>query len=220
MLNCTKNIFLGQTATVLLLSASLLSGLGRADRLDVTEINNQWRFSYFGSNAGAGTEAVSFDDSLWDVVDLPHTWNAFDAQNGGGDYARGFGWYRRHYTISSEYSGERVYLFFEAVGKKADVYCNGTHVGNHLGGYAAFCYDITDQVNFGGDNLIAVRADNANTSSVSSLNIIPQSGDFNQYGGICRKVHMIVTEPVHISLLDYASSRCLPDTDQCQRSLS
>lgn len=196
---------IGKQIAVLFASLLLLNGWGLADRLDLTDINRQWLFSYYGSDAGAGAEAVDFNDASWDSVDLPHTWNAFDAQNGGGDYERGFGWYRKYYTISSDYSDKRVYLFFEAVGKKADVYYNGTQVGNHLGGYAAFCYDITDYVNFGVENVIAVRADNANTSSVSSLNIIPQSGDFNQYGGICRKVHVIVTEPVHITLLDYAS---------------
>ena len=187
-----------------LLFGFLLNGFVWADRVDLTDINSQWRFSYFGSSAGAGTEAVGFDDASWSTVDLPHTWNAFDTQDGGG-YARGFGWYRKHYTIGSEYSGKRVFLFFESVGKKADVYCNGTQVGYHLGAYAAFCYDITDQVNFGADNVIAVRADNASTSSVNSINIIPRSGDFNQYGGICRKVHVVVTEPVHMTLLDYAS---------------
>lgn len=168
-------------------------------------INAQWRFSYFGSNAGAGTEAVSFNDLAWAQVDLPHTWNAFDGQDGGSNYARGFGWYRKHYTVAAEHSGKRVYLFFESVGQKAHVYWNGTLVGNHLGGYAAFCYDVTDKVQFGGDNVIAVRADNAGTSSANPLNIIPRSGDFNKVGGICRNVHVIITNPVHITLLDYAS---------------
>jgi beta-galactosidase len=190
---------------IVLLSFVLpLNNYGFAQRLDMP-INDQWRFSYYGSNAGAGSEGISFNDSSWSLVDLPHTWNAFDGQDGGSDYARGFGWYRKHYTLGSQYLGKRVYLFFESVGQKAHVYCNGTLVGNHLGGYAAFCYDITDQVNFGSDNVIAVRADNASTSSVSSLNIIPRSGDFNKVGGICRSVRLIITEPVHITLLDYAS---------------
>ncbi len=190
-----------------ILHALLLTafGSGRADRADIP-LNDQWRFSYYGKNSGAGAEAVSFNDSSWSIVDLPHTWNALDTQDGiKGNYARGFGWYRKHCAIGSEYAGKRVYLFFEAVGKKAQVYCNGTLVGHHLGGYAAFCYDITDRIHFGSDNVIAVRADNANTSSVSSLNIIPHSGDFNQYGGICRPVHLIITDPVHITPLDYAS---------------
>ncbi len=188
-----------------LLSVLVLSGYGWANRVDDTSINDQWRFSYYGSSAGTGAEAVGFNDSSWSTVDLPHTWNAFDGQDGGSNYARGFGWYRKHISIGSQYSGKRIYLFLESVGQKAHVYCNGTLVGNHLGGYAAFCYDITDQVNFGADNVIAVRADNAGTSSVSSLNIIPRSGDFNKVGGICRKVHVIITDPVHITLLDYAS---------------
>jgi beta-galactosidase len=190
--------------TVLLMLLLAAGGSGWAVRVD-TLINDQWRFSYFGSNDGAGTEAVSFDDSSWSIVNLPHTWNALDGQDGGSNYARGFGWYRKHLTVGSEYAGKRVYLFFESVTKKTDVYCNGVFVGKHLGAYAAFCYDITDQIHFGSDNLIAVRADNANTSPVNPLNIIPRSGDFNQWGGICRSVHLITANPVHITLLDYAS---------------
>jgi len=175
-----------------------------AQRVEIP-INSQWRFAYYGSSAGAGAESVSFNDSAWGTVDLPHTWNALDGQDGGSNYARGFGWYRRHITISREYEGKRIYLFFESVGKKADVYCNGQPAGTHLGAYAAFCFDITNLVVLDADNVIAVRADNANTSSVSPLNIIPQSGDFNQWGGICRTVRLVITEPVHISPLDYAS---------------
>ena len=80
------------------------------------------------------------------------------------------------------------------------MYCNGIYIGRHEGAYAAFCFDITSAVIFGADNVIAVKADNS-----SSLGIAPLSGDFTQWGGICRSVRLIITNPVHITLLDYAS---------------
>jgi len=140
--------------TSVLLFVLILGGVALADRVDLTDINGQWRCSYYGSSAGAGNEAIALDDSSCSTVDLPHTWNAQHTQDGtNNNYARGFGWYRKYYTIGSEYSGKRVYLFFEAVGKKADVYCNGIQVGYHLGAYGAFCYDISESVGFRGAGL-------------------------------------------------------------------
>jgi beta-galactosidase len=168
-----------------------------ADSRVDTVINNTWKFNKADV---ANAQLPSFDDTSWITLDLPHTWNALDGEDGGNNYYRGIGWYRKHYTIGSENSGKRVYLFFESVGISADVYCNGTLVGSHLGAYAAFCFDITSAVSFGAENLIAVKANNS-----SSLNIAPLSGDFTQWGGICRSVHLLITNPVHITPLDYAS---------------
>jgi beta-galactosidase len=178
---------------VILFQPSLLMADSRTDNL----INSGWKFSK-GDISGA--QAAGFNDSAWNSVELPHTWNALDGEDGGNNYYRGIGWYRKHFTLGSELSGRRVYLFFESIGKTADVYCNGSFIGRHEGAYAAFCFDITGNVRFGADNVIAVKADNS-----SSLNIAPLSGDFTQWGGICRGIRLIVTNPVHITLLDYAS---------------
>lgn len=169
------------------------------------EINNGWTFSYTGADSAEGAQAPGFDDSSWEKVSVPHSWNAKDTQDGIlNNYARGFGWYRKHFNVGKECAGKLVYVFFESVGNKAQVYCNGELVGHHLGAYAAFCCDITSFIK-PGDNVLAVRADNAVESSESSLHIIPLSGDFNRYGGICRGVRLLITEPVHIATLDYAS---------------
>lgn len=130
---------------------------------------------------------------------MPHTWNALDGED-CGTYYRDIGWYRKHCTIGSEHLGKRVYLFFESVGISADVYCNGVSIGHHDGAYAAFCFDITSAVIFGADNVIAVKANNS-----SPFVFAPLSGDFTQWGGICRSVHLLITNPVHITPLDYAS---------------
>ena len=179
---------------ILLLCIDLCS----AGRID-TVLDSEWSF-YRADVANAAS--LSFDDSGWSKVNVPHTYNALDGQDGGNDYYRGPAWYRKSISIPADHSGKRIYIFFEAVAKAADVYCNGVLVGRHEGAYAAFCYDITEYVNFGQDNLLAVRADN---SGITSLPIAPLSGDFTQWGGICRQVRLIVTDPVHISLLNFAS---------------
>lgn len=194
MINTKRNLFVGLYSVSLIFMFTNLCPAQRSD----TAINERWRF--FRDDVTGG-QNVSCDDSGWDTVDLPHTYNAFDTID-GGSYYRGPAWYRKSVSIDSSDSGKRIYLFFEAVGKAADVYCNEIYIGNHKGAYAAFCFDITDAVVFGADNLIAVRTDNSGTDT---LDIIPRSGDFNQYGGICRTLRIIKTEPVHITLLDYAS---------------
>jgi beta-galactosidase len=182
-----------------------LCAFGFAQRTEKI-INGNWAFTFTGSDAAEGSQSAGLDESTWQNVNLPHCWNASDTQDGIlNNYARGFGWYRKHFTLDKDNAGKRVYVYFESAAYKAQVYCNGTFIGRHLGGYASFCFDITESVKFGEENLLAVRVDNADTSSESDLRIIPLSGDFNKYGGLCRGVRLIITEPVHITPLDYAS---------------
>lgn len=134
-------------------------------------------------------------------VDLPHTWNAQDALSGKQDYHRGVGNYRKMLPISRELKGKRLYLRFEGANTVTNVFINQNHVGEHRGGYGAFVFDITEYVNYGKENEILVRVNNA-----LQLYIMPLVGDFNFYGGIYRNVYFIITEEQHISLTDYASS--------------
>ena len=133
-------------------------------------------------------------------VDLPHTWNAQDALSGKQDYQRRIGNYRKMLPITEEMQGKRIYLKFEGANSVTNLFINQKHVGEHRGGYGAFVFDITDYVNYGKDNEILVRVNNA-----LQLDIMPLVGDFNFYGGIYRNVHLVVTDPEHISLTDYAS---------------
>lgn len=134
-------------------------------------------------------------------VDLPHTWNAQDALSGKVDYKRGIGNYEKKFFIKSEYKGKRLFLRFNGVNTVASIFVNRKYAGEHRGGYGAFAIEITDKVNYGKDNSILVRVNNA-----EQLDIMPLVGDFNMYGGIYRDVNLIVTEEVCISPLDYASS--------------
>ncbi|WP_163161127.1 glycoside hydrolase family 2 TIM barrel-domain containing protein [Arthrobacter sp. Alg241-R88] len=171
------------------------------------QLNEGWRF-FRGDIASASKN--SFDDTGWTDVTIPHTWNAQDANDDEAGYYRGPGWYRSSLKMKKQYEGKRLFLYFEGANQVADVYVEGAHVGNHVGGYQAFSVEITDQVanvKNGRDATIAVRVDNSH-----NLDIPPLSADFTFYGGIYRNVWLVVTEPVHLDLLDHASSGVYVET--------
>ena len=108
----------------------------RADTL----INTGWKHLRMDNS---GAPATAFDDTAWASVTLPHTWNATDGQDGGSNYYRGIGWYRRHYTPPASAAGKRIFLQFDGANIVAIVYVNGTMVGTHRGGFARFRFDVT-----------------------------------------------------------------------------
>jgi beta-galactosidase len=163
----------------------------------VASLDMGWQF-HLGNVSGA--EQINFDDSSWNTVDVPHTWNNLDGQDGGSNYYRGIGWYRKHYTISDDLAGKELFLKFDGASLVTDLYVNGTFVGEHQGGFAAFVWDVTGYLNVGGDNVLAVKVNNAYNPAIP-----PLAGDFNVDGGIYRHVNLIATDPLHISLTDYAS---------------
>jgi Glycosyl hydrolases family 2, sugar binding domain/Glycosyl hydrolases family 2 len=171
-----------------------LPSLPPSNRADVS-LDDGWKF--IGMDVPAAS-MPAFDDSTWTDVTLPHTWNISDGQT--PTYYRGPGWYRRHYTVPSQYTGRRLYLQFDAASKVADVFVNGTHVGQHRGGNAIFRFDVTSLLVVGSDNILAVKVDNSAFPDVS-----PLSGDFTQFGGLYRDAHLLATDPVHIDVLDFAS---------------
>jgi beta-galactosidase len=161
-------------------------------------LDDGWRFI---RQDVVGAQNTNFDDSGWSIINLPHTWNNLDGENGGNNYYRGIGWYRSHYAADNSYSGRRFFLKFDGAFYVTDVWVNGNYLGEHQGGFAAFAFDATPYVNAGADNLIAVKINNA-----SNTNVPPLSADFTFFGGLYRDVHLLVTDPVHISPLDYGSS--------------
>jgi beta-galactosidase len=158
-------------------------------------LNAGWKF--FARDHRSGSE-VSLDESNWENINLPHTWNAKDGQDGGGNYHRGPAWYRRHLAIDGGMLGKRLYLQFDGAAFQADVYVNGKKIGSHLGGFARFRFDATEALQ-AGDNVLAVRVDN------SPAGIPPTSADFTFFGGLYRSVSLIATEPVQIAMMDYGS---------------
>ena len=153
-------------------------------------INQDWTFRF--------SHQVNKNSSR--RVDLPHTWNAQDALSGKPDYKRGIGNYDKKLFIRSEWKGKRLFLRFEGANCVSNVFINGKQIGEHRGGYGAFIFEITDKVNYGKNNTVLVRVNNG-----EQLDVMPLVGDFNFYGGIYRDVHLLVTEDICISPLDYAS---------------
>ena len=162
--------------------------LGGQNRQDIS-LNEGWGYhSIFEVAKKAPFEPVT----------LPHTWNVRFIP-GTVRYDRAMNVYNRTLTITPEMMGKRLFLYFEGVNSVASVFINRHIVGEHKGGYLAFCYEITDFVNQG-DNLLEVWASNAFRTDV-----LPISGDFNVYGGIHRPCHLIVTEQDCIRPDFYAS---------------
>jgi beta-galactosidase len=180
---------------ILILAAA--GSAGAANVRQRVDLNPGWRFLP-GDDPRA--KDLSFDDGAWQAVDLPHTWNGLDGQDGGNDYRRGAGWYRRHFTPDAALAGRRLYLQFDGASLEADVYVNGVNVGRHLGGFARFLFDVTQALHLGADNLIAVRVDNSN------LGIPPTDADFTICGGLYRGVSLLATDPVQISTMDMGSA--------------
>lgn len=151
----------------------------------------------------------------WEKVDLPHTWNAQDGSDGGSDYDRTKGWYRKSMYIDETYRNKKLYLEFGAAGTQAELYVNGVHVpyanydiygeGNapeyaHKGGFSKFRFDVTDYVKYGESNLVAVLVDNTRTTDIA-----PLEGDFNMQGGLYRGASLVITDNVHVDMLDSGS---------------
>ena len=170
--------------------------MNNTSRVDIG-IDEQWKFI---RRDVAGAEAPGFDDAAWQAVNLPHTWNNLDGQDGGDDYYRGVGWYRRPLTVDAQHAGKSLFLKFDGAATVADVFINGKRVGAHAGNFAAFCFDVTSFLHVGKKNVIAVKVNNAKNPEIA-----PLSGDFTIFGGLYRPAHLLVLDKLSISPLDYAS---------------
>jgi beta-galactosidase len=137
------------------------------------------------------------DDLPGQRVSLPHTWNAADVFDDDRTYRRSIGWYRKDLHLGKEYEHKRIFLCFEGANQVADVYVNGAFIGRHKGGYTAFTFDITDQLqwkNGNSDNKIAVQVNNAHDPYIPPLSI-----GYASYGGIYRDAWVIATGDVHFT---------------------
>jgi len=190
-------MFLARVHCVVIALLGLCSIL-HAERLE-TVLRDGWRFQQ-GDPAAA--ETTGFKDNEWNFLSIPHTWNHADEplkESENGRYLRGPGWYRRTLEFSENPSSDRTFLRFEAASLLADVYLNGTKLGQHRGGFTAFTFEITDVMK-PGPNLLAVRVDNTCYGDIA-----PLSGDFTIFGGLYRSVHLLKTGPFCISPLVHGS---------------
>lgn len=128
------------------------------------------------------------------AVDLPHTWNNIDGQDGGNDYWRGICIYKTRFAAPAfDKNTQQVWLQFEGVNASAKVTLNGVEVTRHDGGYSTFRTDVTALL--ADSNELIVEADNSKNDRV-----YPQKADFTFYGGIYRDVSLLVVNRNHIAL--------------------
>ncbi|NVM66064.1 beta-galactosidase [Mucilaginibacter sp. SG538B] len=129
------------------------------------DFDKSWRFNLGAVENG---EKTTLNDSKWRVLNLPHDWSIegkFSKDNPatpeGGALPGGIGWYRKTFTVPATSKGKLVYIDFDGVYQKSDVWINGHHLGFRPNGYISFRYELTPYLNFGGNNVIAVKVDNS-----------------------------------------------------------
>lgn len=156
----------------------------------ILNINRKWAFR-------KGVSAVPTEvPADWDFVNLPHTWNAIDGQDGGNDYYRGTCMYVKTLDREEIPEADRYYLEFKGANSSADVYLNGEKLAHHDGGYSTWRVEITDGLKKG--TQLAVAVDNAENDRV-----YPQMADFTFYGGLYRDVNLIAVSNSHFDLEYY-----------------
>lgn len=187
----------------ILIPAFLLLFLKANAQHESKTINDSWKFHKGECEAAA---SPTYDDSVWEDIHIPHTWNT-DAYT-EKEYYQGAGWYRRTLTLPQNWQNKQIFLKLDAASKAATVYLNGKRVGEHNGGYTACTFDITSFCSFDTPNSLAIRVDNARQD------IPPISGDFTFFGGIYRDVWLTAVPKQHFHLTNYGSDGIFISTPQ------
>jgi beta-galactosidase len=162
-----------------------------------TRITEDFDFGWkFLKGDASGAEQPGYADTSWRDLDLPHDWSIEGpidehAPSGGpgGYMPTGIGWYRKRFTVPESYRGKVFVLEFDGVYENSDVWVNGQLLGHRPYGYIPFFYELTGKLNFGAENVVAVRVDNS-----EQTNCRWYSGS-----GIYRHTWMHVLNPVHVA---------------------
>ena len=140
-------------------------------------------------------EQPGFADDKWQDLDLPHDWSIkgpFSEHPGSATSAHlptGIGWYRKHFTVPAGYKNKKVVIEFDGIYQNSEVWLNGQFLGKRPYGYISFCYDLSPYLKYGGENVIAVKADNSRQPNCRWY-----SGS-----GIYRHTWLLVTEKIHVA---------------------
>jgi len=156
---------------------------------NIKVLKDGWRFL----KADMTAEQAVANAARGEAVELPHTWNAVDGQDGGNDYHRGTCWYV-HTLTAEELTGEAVFLEINGAAMAADVWFNGRHLARHEGGYSTFRVELTDDR--AEENVLAIAVSNEDSDRV-----YPQKADFTFYGGLYREVRLISAAKEHFELV-------------------
>ena len=154
---------------------------------NIVNINRKWAF------AKGVTEVPSAIPAEWNWVNLPHSWNAIDGQDGGNDYYRGTCCYAQKFDKLDLPVAEKYYLEINGANSSADAYLNGKHLAHHDGGYSTWRVEITEAMDR--ENLLVILVDNT-----ANDRVYPQMADFTFYGGLYRDVNIIAVSDSHFDL--------------------
>lgn len=179
----------------------------------VSALESGWRFL---DGDVAGAVAPDFADAAWEQVEVPHTWNrvGFYRHDIGGTNTeasvrkrQGVGWYRLRFSPAPVRPGDRSWLEFDAASRTAQVWLNGTYLGEHRGGFSRFRLDATAALRAGAENVLVVRVDNTQPAAgTPTADLLPLTGDFFVHGGLYRPVRLVTTAPLHIDMTDYGGA--------------
>ena len=152
---------------------------------------------------------IEFNVADWLSVTIPHDWNGgidgiHDDVFTGPEMYMGPGWYRVNLNIENKYSDKQIFINFEAASLVCDVWLNGNYVGQHKGGYTGFSFNLTNDIIFGGNNILAVKVNNKNDSTVAPwmykpFEKFPNGSDYAVYGGIYRDVWIEVKSDINVT---------------------
>jgi beta-galactosidase len=185
------------SSSIILLFLVLVSSCVDSERTGRLKFNDGWKFmiqddSVIHNNVFFQSE---YDDSHWENISLPHTANIEPLTV--NDQWQGTCWYRKTFFVPEIYDEKEVWIEFEAAMNHSLIWINGIEVSDKNGGYLPVVVDVTDYLNIGKENIIAVRLNNEDNpvTGPKPLNIL----DFNMYGGLYRNAWVNVKNKVHIS---------------------
>jgi beta-galactosidase len=175
-------------ALCLLLSTAFQLEAAPSDLRVKENFNSDWKFQLGDASDASKPD---YNDSTWEAIGLPHSFSMpyFMAS----DFYTGYGWYRKSFVVPETWAGKRISLEFEAAFQDAEIFVNGEKAGTHQGGYVGFSIDLTRHVKTG-RNTIAVRLNNLWKSGLA-----PRAGEHVFSGGIYRNVHLVATDPLHVT---------------------
>lgn len=166
---------------------------------EVYSMNPAWRFH---KGAMEGAETKEFNDKDWTVVSLPDGIEYLPTEASGCINYQGEVWYRKHFMPDAALKGKKLFLHFEAIMGKSKVFVNGKLLTEHFGGYLPVIVDVTDVLDWNGDNVIAVWADNSDDPSYppgKAQDVL----DYTYFGGIYRDCWLIAHNNVFITDPNY-----------------
>jgi hypothetical protein len=171
-------------------------------------INSNWTFNYFPDDDVKGCESVGYNDSRWPVVSIPHTWVLYETTGELFPFYRkepedsdfywwtGQGWYRKHFTISKDQTEKKVFIEFTGIQEQCKIWINGKFLGDRKDIF----YDITDHVNPGENNVLAVSVSNRKITETR------WQQDRELFSGIYGDVNVILKNKLFIATSSFANN--------------